>query len=178
MFLTEFLRVTSLSISYIDLAGLSIIDDVGPQDSNLRHAFFCRFDLCRQFVMVGCSRCRFFLQHCIFQQIMLGKKIHRLRHLFEIKDLGPTRIPSTFSSTEFFLDVHQQINLGRLRLYSGFFTGCVLLFPCQYRTNFCLTISGSQSFIHPGNIFPSGSLEANCFSAPGYFAAHLGKHFQ
>ena len=99
MFLAEFLRVTSLSISYIDLAGLRIIDDVGPQDSNLRHAFFRRLNLCRQFVMVGCSRCRFFLQHCIFQQIMLDKKIHRLCHLLEVKDLGPSEIQEAFPNS-------------------------------------------------------------------------------
>lgn len=70
---------------------------MGPQNCDLRHAFLCRLDLRRQLVVMGRGRSCFFLQYRIFQKVMLRKIIHRLRHLLEVKDLGPARISGTFS---------------------------------------------------------------------------------
>ena len=98
MFLAEFLGVTSFPVGHIGLAGLGIIYDVGTQDSNLRHALFRCLDLRRQFVVVGGGCRRFFCQFRIVQQMMFGKKIYSLRHLFQVKNLGPARIPSAFPS--------------------------------------------------------------------------------
>ena len=128
MFLAEFLGVTGLSVGYIGLTGLGIVDDMGPQNCDLRHAFLCRLDPRRQFIVVGRGRRCFFLQYRIFQQVMLGEIIHGLRHLFQVKNLGPAHIPSAFSSLEFGLNIHQQIDLRRLCLHGRFLTGCMLLF--------------------------------------------------
>ncbi|CUP44745.1 Uncharacterised protein [Enterocloster clostridioformis] len=98
MFLAEFLGVTSFPVGYIGLAGLGIVDDMGTQDSNLRYAFLRRLDLRRQFVVVGGGCRRFFCQLRIIQQLMFGKKIYSLRHLFQVKNLGPACIPRAFPS--------------------------------------------------------------------------------
>ena len=96
--LPEFLRVARLAVCHIDLAGLGIIYDVGTQDSDLCHALFSRLDLRRQFVVMGGGCRRFFCQLRIVQQLMFGEKIHSLRHLFQVKNLGPSSIPSAFPS--------------------------------------------------------------------------------
>ena len=107
MFLPEFSGITGLAVCHIGLTGLGIVDDMGTQDSDLRHAFLRRLDLHRQFVVVGGGRRRFFCQFRIIQQPMFGEKIYSLRHLFQVKNLGPAHIPSTFSSLQFCLNVHQ-----------------------------------------------------------------------
>ena len=98
MFLAEFLGVTSFPVGHIGLAGLGIVGDMGTQYGNLRHALFRCLDLRRQFVVVGGGCRRFFCQLRIVQQLMFGKKIYSLRHLFQVKNLGPARIPSAFPS--------------------------------------------------------------------------------
>ena len=107
MFLPEFSGITGLAVCHIGLTGLGIVDDMGTQDGDLRHAFLRRLDLHRQFVVVGGGRRRFFCQFRIIQQPMFGEKIYSLRHLFQVKNLGPAHIPSTFSSLQFCLNVHQ-----------------------------------------------------------------------
>lgn len=47
VFLAKFLGVTSLPIGHIGLAGLGIVDNVGSQDGDLRHAFLRYLDFCR-----------------------------------------------------------------------------------------------------------------------------------
>ena len=47
MFLAESLGVTGLPVGLIGVAGLGIVDDMGPQDGNLRHVFFRCLDFCR-----------------------------------------------------------------------------------------------------------------------------------
>ena len=76
----------------------AIIYDVSTQNSDLCHAFLRRLDLRRQFVVVGGGCRRFFCQLRIIQQPMFGKKIYSLCHLFQVKNLGPSRIPSAFPS--------------------------------------------------------------------------------
>lgn len=44
MFLAKFLGLTGLPIGHIGVAGLGIVDDVGLQDSDLRHAFLLCLD--------------------------------------------------------------------------------------------------------------------------------------
>ena len=56
--------------------------------------------------MVGRGCRRLFLQHRILQQVMFGEIVHGLRHLFQIKNLGPPHIPGTFSGLELCLDVN------------------------------------------------------------------------
>ena len=46
MFLSEFLGVTGLPVGHIGVAGLGIVDDMGPQDGDLRHAFLRCLDFC------------------------------------------------------------------------------------------------------------------------------------
>ena len=98
MSLAEFSGVTGLPVDHIGLAGLGIVDDMGTQYGNLRHALLRRLDLRRQFVVVGGGCRRFFCQLRIVQQLMFGEKIYSLCHLFQVKNLGPARIPSTFPS--------------------------------------------------------------------------------
>ena len=98
MFLPEFSGITRLAVGYIGFTGLGIVDDMGTQNSDLRHALFSRFDLRRQFVVVGGGCRRFFCQLPIIQQLMFGEKIYSLRHLFQVENLGPSRIPSAFPS--------------------------------------------------------------------------------
>ena len=58
---------------------------------------------------------------------MLGEIIHGLRHLFQVKNLGPPHIPGTFSGLELCLDVNQQINLRRICLLDRLLAGRMLL---------------------------------------------------
>ena len=51
-------------------------------------------------------------------------------------------------------------------------------FSSQHRTDFCFAVPGSQLVIHTGYILPAGSFKADCFPAPRYLAAHLGKQLQ
>ena len=46
MFLPKFSGITGLAIGNIGLAGLGIIDDMGSQDGDLRHAFLRCLDFC------------------------------------------------------------------------------------------------------------------------------------
>lgn len=91
---------------------------------------------------------------------------------------GRIVLASTFSCLQFCLNIHQQIDLGWLRLHGGFLAGRVLLFSSQHRTDFCFAVPGSQLVIHTGYILPAGSFKADCFPAPRYLAAHLGKQLQ
>ena len=47
VFLPKLPGITSLPIGHIGLTGLGIINDMGTQDSDFRHTFFRRLDLCR-----------------------------------------------------------------------------------------------------------------------------------
>jgi len=178
MFLPEFLRVTRFAVCYISLSGLGIIYDVSTQNSNLCHALFSRFDLRREFIVMCRGSRSLFFQNRILQQVILRQVIHGLRHLLQIENFSPSRIASTFSSLQFCLNVHQQIDLGRLRLHGGIFTGRMPFFTGQHRTDFCFTVPGPQLVIHAGYILPAGSFEPDCFPAPRYFAAHFCKQFQ
>jgi len=98
MFLPKFSRITRFAVCHIDLTGLGIVDDMGTQDGDLRHAFLRRLDLRRKFIVMCRGSRRFFCQLPIIQQLMFGEKIYSLRHLFQVKNLGPARIPSAFPS--------------------------------------------------------------------------------
>ena len=77
--------------------------------------------------MVSRGRRRLFLQNRILQQVMLREIVYGLCHLFQIKDLGPSRISGTFSGLELCLDVNQQINLRRICLLDRLLAGRMLL---------------------------------------------------
>ena len=47
MFLAKFLGVTGLPVGHIGVTGLGIVDDMGPQDRDLRHAFLRYLNFCR-----------------------------------------------------------------------------------------------------------------------------------
>ena len=53
MFGLELFGISGLAVGRIDLAGFGIIDDMGFQNSNLRHALFRRFDFFGQCVVAG-----------------------------------------------------------------------------------------------------------------------------
>lgn len=90
--------VIQQDINGIGLAGLGIIYDVSTQNSDLCHALFSRFDLHRKLIVMCRGSRRFFCQLPIVQQLMFGEKIYSLRHLFQVKNLCPSRIPSAFPS--------------------------------------------------------------------------------
>jgi len=77
--------------------------------------------------MVGRGCRSLFLQHGILQQVMLREIIDGLRHLFQIKGLGPPHIPGTFSGLKLCLDVNQQIDLRRICLLDWLLTGRMCL---------------------------------------------------
>ena len=54
-----------------------------------------------------------FLQHCILQQVMISEIVHGLRHLFQIKDLGPSRISGTFPAWSFAWMSTSRLTFGR-----------------------------------------------------------------
>lgn len=131
MFLAEFLRVTSLSISYIDLAGLSIIDDVGPQDSNLRHAFFRRFDLCRQFIMVGCGRCRFSSSTAYSSRLCSVRKFIVCAICLRLKTLAQRAYPAPFPARSFSWMSTSRLTLGGSACTVDFLRGVCCFFPAS-----------------------------------------------
>lgn len=108
---------------------------------------------------------------------MLGEIIHGLRHLFQIENLGPPRIPGTFSGPELCLDVKEQIDLGRLRLYDDFFAWDVLLMTGKNGQQVLLGVAFAQA-VQPGHFSPAGELQAVGFSALGYFAAGFPEQLQ
>ena len=77
--------IPGLAVGHIDLAGFGIVDDMGPQNSDLGHSFFRSFDLRGQLIVTSSSRSSFVRQCRIFQQAMIGEAIHRLCQLFQIE---------------------------------------------------------------------------------------------
>ena len=150
---------------------------MSPQNSDLRHAFLRRLDLRRQLIVMSRNRSCFFLQHCIFQQIMFRKIIHRLRHLLEVKDLSPARISGTLSGLQFCLDVHQQIDLRRICLQRRFFPRRMLFLTGENRQQVPQTVTFTQA-LQTRNFIPFQELQAIGLAAPGYLAPGFLKQLQ
>ena len=71
MFLPKLPGITGLAVCHIDLTGLGIVDDMGTQDGDLRHAFLRRFDLRRKIIVMCRGSRSLFFQNRILQQIVL-----------------------------------------------------------------------------------------------------------
>ena len=106
----------------------------------------------------GRGRRCFFLQHRIFQQVTLGEIIHGLRHLFQVKNLGPAYIPCAFSGLEFGLNIHQQIDLRRICLHGRFLTRCMLLLPVRNSQQVLQGVAFTQA-VQTGYFIPAGELQ-------------------
>ena len=126
---------------------------------------------------MGRGRSRFFLQHRIFQEVILGEIIHRLRHLLEVKDLGPARISGTLSGLQLCLDVHQQIDLRRSCLQRRFFPRCMLLLTGENRQQVLQTVTFAQA-VQTRNIIPFREFQKVRFATPGYLAPRFLKQLQ
>ena len=93
----ELLGVTGLAVGYIGIAGLRIIDDLRPQDGNLRHAGFRHFDPVSQIVVFCGNGVSPLGQSCIIHEVMVLQISYGLSHLPQIELLGPIDIALTFS---------------------------------------------------------------------------------
>ena len=127
--------------------------------------------------MVGHGCRSLFLQHGILQQVMLRKVIHGLRHLFQIKDLGPSRISGTFSGLELCLDINQQIDLPRICLLDRLPTGCMLLLTGEDCQQVLQGVAVAQT-LQTGHFAPAGELQTVGFPALGHFTAAFPEQLQ
>ena len=127
--------------------------------------------------MVGRGCRSLFLQHGILQQVMLREIIDGLRHLFQIKDLGPPHIPGTFSVLELCLDVNQQIDLRRICLLDWLLTVRMRLMTGEDGQKVLQGVAVAQT-VQAGHFAPAGELQTVGFAALGYFAAGFPENLQ
>ena len=174
---TELRGVPGLAVGGVGIAGPGIVDNVGPQHGDLRHALLRRLDFLGQLAAPRRGRFRFFRQHCVIHQAVLVEIAQGLCHLFQVEFAGPPRITGTLASAELGLNVHQQIDLRDSRSRGGSPGRDMLALPSERGTQVGFPIAVPQGF-QADNIFPAGCPERNILTSPFGGKARLLQQLQ
>ena len=142
VFFQKLFAVPGLTVGIIHRSCFGIVDDVRPQDGNLRHALLCGLDGIAQ-LMVLCS-CRIYSLLHFFDaaDFIFLQEDQGLGHLFQIVAFCPSCIAFALALGEFRLNVHQQME--RLLFWRLLLMRTVFGFSSNDRLDFIFAVPCAQ----------------------------------
>lgn len=105
MFRKELLGITRLSIGYINVTGLGVVDNVLLHDFDFCNPLLFGFYICGERPIPRSSSCCPFLQNTAIQQAVFFQIDQRLGKLLQIEVLRPPCITGTLTLLKFSLNV-------------------------------------------------------------------------
>ena len=107
MLCQKLFRITACLVRIKNLFRFCKVDDMPPQNGDLRHARLCRFDLRRQRMELFRRCLCFLLQIGVIHQIVFFQICHRLTELLRVKLGCPALVAAALSGTDFSVNINQ-----------------------------------------------------------------------